>query len=411
MPVKKRLTAASVAGNNGGGRWLFVVILAAAAFVFFKLVTGIVTRAPGKGTVKKFTEKYADSYKQFFVTKTKRYRAMGLPLSVIGTNLGTDFWTKEFPALVSAAEVETNAILLMETTLNGVDASETREIDLADHPEIWNLLSEGARISGKSSFNVSAGALFNLWKNEDGVRVIPSNSLIGEALSFAKKENVVFDSEKKRVSVGKKGTQFDLDLFKEALFLKNLKKRLPESFDYRIYLGNRHGIWKLPLERMRWTVTIDNPYKIMGYERGALRLYLEEGAFAISRRREDYFKYKKKIYDFPVDWRTGRGNENSLAAMVIDSDPVKARLYSYALYISSDEERAEFEKTFPDVTFAVLKNDDRMYVPEKSRTHYLSLEEIENLRKKTAEKVEPTDKNYRKLKKTLEDLQKEKSGN
>ena len=85
-------------------------------------------------------------------------------------------------------------------------------------------------------------------------------------------------------------------------------------------------------------------------------------------------------YDMPVDWRTGMPSDKNLSAVVIDEDPVRARMLSYSLFISGKESFESFSNAFPETMFAVLRSNKKVYVPEKFKDSYLSQNDVEKLR-------------------------------
>ncbi len=259
------------------------------------------------------------------------------------------------------------------------------------------------------------------------VDVLPDPQSVKSFLPYAKPEYIVLDEKEKSVRISNINTGIKLSFFTEALFLKLLEEKLPkENFNYLIYLGGRHGIWKLPKKYVRWSVSIDDPYAVTDKERGAVKLLPEKGSFVFtqkneevifldlvketekirtdlakiedSKKRSEYFKELKKQYparkyrldpvtltlsrryDMPVDWRTGMPCDRNLSSVVIHEDPVKARMLSYSLFISDSESFQAFSNNFPETMFAVLKYDGTIHVPEKFKDIYLSQKQVEKLR-------------------------------
>jgi len=262
------------------------------------------------------------------------------------------------------------------------------------------------------------------FKNVD---VLPDLESVKSFLPYAKAEYIELNEEKRSVKITNINTGVKLSFFKDALFLKLLEQKLPkENFNYLIYLGGRHGIWKLPKKYIRWSVSIDDPFAVTSKGRGAIKLYPEKGAFVLTEKNEDeifldlpketqkiradlnnikdrakkseYFKELKKKYplrkyrldpvtltlsrryDMPVDWRTGMPVNSNLSAVVVDSDPVRARMLSYSLFISDKESFKSFSSTFPETVYAVLGQDGEVYTSEKWKDAYISQKEVEKLK-------------------------------
>lgn len=245
-------------------------------------------------------------------------------------------------------------------------------------------------------------------------------------IPYANPDKIELNSEKKSVKILSQNISVDITFFKEALFMKLLQAKLPkENFNYLIFIGDRHGMWHLPKQYIRWSVSIDNPYAVTEKARGAVKLLPEDGYFVITRKNENllmvrldditsqiqskfngladeaekskymmeikqkysdtkyFFDPIKKVlfqrFDTPVDWRTASQVENNLAALVIDeTDPMRARMLSYSLFISDEEGLKEHEKGFPDTIFAVLKNDDTVFVPQHHKDLFMTVEDIKD---------------------------------
>lgn len=245
-------------------------------------------------------------------------------------------------------------------------------------------------------------------------------------IPYADPEKIELNSDKKSVKILSQNISVDINFFKEALFMKLLSAKLPtENFNYLIFIGDRHGMWRLPKQYIRWSVSIDNPYAVTEKARGAVKLLPEEGYFVVTRKNENllmvrlddvttqiqnefgkltdeteknrymmqvkqkysdtkyFFDPIKKVlfqrFDTPVDWRTASQVENNLAALVLDeTDPMRARMLSYSLFISDEEGLTKHEQGFPDTIFAVLKSDDTVFVPQQHKDLFMTVEDIKD---------------------------------
>ena len=475
-------------------------------------------------------KQYSDYYKDFFVEQPITYTVFEENKLVIrATNLGSEFWSKEFYAMIRQSENEVNEMLNVAKLINETHSKtgETikEEQNLSSFPALYGLLETGKKMSEISYYNLASGEISGFWDRQyrnykkkstayakaevvlnylfDNPMLSPSeiqnrkklldtltkektdsassvediadqiykmadktfarmlkdalskpssisenekkalllnilahikiHSTIDEAPKFenakafvpyADPKKIELNDEKKSVKILSPNVSIDVNFFREALFMKQLKEKLPKvKFNYLIYLGDRHGMWKLPKEYVRWSVSIDDPFSVTDKIRGAIKLMPEEGYFVITRRNENvimvrmeelsekirkdldsikeydaknayliqlkkdypdktyFFDPIKKTmfrkYDTPVDWRTAENVENNLAAFVIDEeDPVRARMLSYSLFISDDARIADHEKGFPNTIFAVLKNDSTVFVPEKHKELFMTPEDV-----------------------------------
>ena len=528
MSPKRKVRASELAAgrNNSHWRYLILLIIVGGLFLYFMI------KWTGDKEYDRFAaaKQYSDYYKDFFVEQPVTYTVFEENKLVIrATNLGSDFWNKEFYAMIRQSENEVNEMLNVAKLINEThsETGETvkEEQNLSSFPALYGLLETGKKMSEISYYNLASGEISEFWDRQyrnykkkstayakaevvlnylfDNPMLSPTEiqnrkklldtltkektdsassvedianqiykmadktfaKMLKEALSkpssisenekkalllnisayikihstideapkfenakafvpYADPKKIELNDEKKSVKILSPNISIDVNFFREALFMKQLKEKLPKvKFNYLIYLGDRHGMWKLPKEYVRWSVSIDDPFSVTDKIRGAIKLMPEEGYFVITRRNENvimvrmeelsenirkdldsikeyeaknayliqlkkdypdktyFFDPIKKTmfrkYDTPVDWRTAEQVENNLAAFVIDEeDPVRARMLSYSLFISDDARVSDHEKGFPDTIFAVLKSDSTVFVPEKHKDLFMTSEDV-----------------------------------
>jgi len=528
MSPKRKVRASELAAgrNNSQWRYLILLIVVGGFFLYFMI------KWTGDKEYDRFAaaKQYSDYYKDFFVETPLTYTVFEESKLVIrATNLGSDFWNKDFHAMIRQSENEVNEMLNVAKLINEThsETGETlkEEQNLSSFPALYELLETGRKMSEISYYNLASGEISGFWDRQyrnykrkstayakaevvlnylfDNPMLSPSEiqnrkrlldsltkekadstssvddiadqiykladktfaKMLKEALSkpssisenekkalllnilayikihstideapkfenakafvpYADPKKIELNDEKKSVKILSPNISIDVNFFREALFMKQLKEKLPKvKFNYLIYLGDRHGMWKLPKEYVRWSVSIDDPFSVTDKIRGAIKLLPEEGYFVITRRNENvimarmeelsekirkdldsikeydaknayliqlkkdypdktyFFDPIKKTmfrkYDTPVDWRTATQVENNLAAFVIDEeDPVRARMLSYSLFISDDARISDHEKGFPDTIFAVLKNDSTVFVPQKFKDLFMTTEDV-----------------------------------
>ena len=528
MSPKRKFRASELAGRNGNSHWRYLILLIiVGGFFLYFMIKWTSDKEYDRFAAAK---QYSDYYKDFFVEQPVTYTVFEENKLVIrATNLGSDFWNKEFYAMIRQSENEVNEMLNVAKLINEThsETGETikEEQNLSSFPALYGLIETGKKMSEISYYNLASGEISEFWDRQyrnykkkstaysraeivlnylfDNPMLSPTEiqnrkklldtltkektdsassvedianqiykmadktfaKMLKEALSkpssisenekkalllnilahikirstideapkfenakafipYADPKKIELNDEKKSVKILSPNVSIDVNFFREALFLKQLKEKLPKvKFNYLIYLGDRHGMWKLPKEYVRWSVSIDDPFSVTDKIRGAIKLMPEEGYFVITRRNENvimvrmeelsekirkdldslpeyeaknayliqlkkdypdktyFFDPIKKTmfrkYDTPVDWRTAEQVENNLAAFVIDEeDPVRARMLSYSLFISDDARIADHEKGFPDTIFAVLKNDSTVFVPEKHKDLFMTPKDI-----------------------------------
>ena len=540
MSPKRKVRASELAttrNSNSQWRYLILLIIVGGLFLYFMI------KWTSNKEYDRFAaaKQYSEYYKDFFVEKPLTYTVFEENRLVIrATNLGSDFWDQEFPAMIRQSENEVNEILSVAKLINETHPQngETvkEEQNLSSFPALYGLLETGKKMSEISYYNLAAGEISEFWERQyrnfkkkstayakaevvlnylfDNPMLSPSEiqnrkklldtltkektdsassvddlakqiyalsdktfaNMLKDALSkpasisenekkalllnilahmkvhsaidktpdlesvkefipYADPNKIELNAEKKSVKILSPNVSIDVSFFREALFLKLLHEKLPKvKFNYLIYLGDRHGMWKLPKEYIRWSVSIDDPFSVTDKIRGAVKLMPEEGYFVITRRNENmimtrledlsekirkdldsikeydaknaylvqlrkdypdktyFFDPIKKTmfrkYDTPVDWRTAASVENNLAAFVIDEeDPVRARMLSYSLFISDGAQITDHEKGFSDTIFAVLKNDSTVFVPQKFKELFMTPEDVREARIKAGYKA------------------------
>lgn len=543
MSPRRKVRATDLAGNKNDPNLLkyFALFVIVGGFFIYYMI-----KWTGGENYDRFAKakKYSEYYKEFFVETPIVYHVFGeSKLVVRATNLGFEFWDKEFRSKVVQSENEVNEMLKIEEWLNTPDINNKfvkQKVNLSSFPEIYDLIEEGKKQNGKTLYNIASGEISDFWeialknyrirsnaleaakkrisylyddpllspieaekkkktlesltkektkvvdsiesvaakikafKNEEINRLLdkalstqgsisqsdkqallisilqtmeiyskanisPDRSSISDFMKYTSAENIELNSSEKSVFIKNVNTGIKLSFFKEALFLKKLKEKLPrENFNYLIFLGGRHGMWKLPPQFVRWTVSIDDPFAITDTVRGALKLVSEEGFFSITKKneeviienmpeitktvREDIKSFgddRQKIneyvarllktyppreyifdpanitlsrkFDLPVDWRTGMPADRNMSALVIDNDPVRARMYSYSLFISDPQEIKSFSGLSPDTAFAVLKMDGTVEVPEKWKETFLTREQVIELKREYDKKIKGVD--------------------
>lgn len=401
--------------------FFFAVIVA--IFLYYTRGTDNIARIVEKS--RSFTD-----YKVYFIERPYIYKAMDMTLKIRASNWGDEFWRKTFPAMIASSELETKELLSVESDINKVEDDKHKKISLADNTELYDLLKKSVTLSSQTNYNIASGEIFRFWdralerqkvadilvsnidkltkdfkeqkvpekdmadtkKRLEGyetslkeLKVLPDMKNLSAFIQFAKPENIKFDDSAKTVEISNVNVSLYLDFFKESIFLEKLRKKMPEGMKYIIYLGTKCGMWRLPKEYVRWTVSLDNPYDVLNTQRGAIKLIEEEGFFVITKKKEKYFKTDNKIYDMPPDWRTALPSENNIAAIVIDKDAVKARALSYSLFVSDNNDIKKMEKNFPNQPFLVLDKSDKIYVPETKKEYFVSLDELKKIAEKKSQ--------------------------
>ena len=123
MPKRKRIRATELGKSKSRSHLIhfFLLLFVGVAFFIFMRSWNINTESRKQIMMKKMKE-YASYTRQYFIPHPYTYKVFGdMPLVIKATNLGMDFWNKEFPAMILSAEQETNRLLMYQSELNRPD--------------------------------------------------------------------------------------------------------------------------------------------------------------------------------------------------------------------------------------------------------------------------------------------------
>jgi len=169
MSKRKRIRATELGKSKSRSHLIhfFLLLFVGVAFFIFMRSWNINTESRKQIMMKKMKE-YASYTRQYFIPHPYTYKVFGdMPLVIKATNLGMDFWNKEFPAMILSAEQETNRLLMYQSELNRPDKNNEyakKQVVFGKDNLIFNLIKEGKFLSQKTNFDIAAGEIFDFWE-------------------------------------------------------------------------------------------------------------------------------------------------------------------------------------------------------------------------------------------------------
>ena len=193
------------------------------------------------------------------------------------------------------------------------------------------------RLSG-GAFDVTAGALVQLWQRAEQRNHLPSEQELAEALSNVGPDGIHLLSGS-RVRLSRPGTQVNfgaigkgwaVDRALESLKGQGIKNAFISAGTSTIYaLGSDPS-------GMGWLVELRDPRNPDGVTAAAFRL--QGAALSTSAGYETGIEIQGRRYSHIIDPRNGRPAENMLSATVISPTATEADALSTAVYVLGVEE-------------------------------------------------------------------------
>ncbi len=245
--------------------------------------------------------------------------------------------------------------------------NENRELTVSD--EVLQVLSECVEISKNThgSFDLSAGALSNLWDVTGKNPKVPKDEDIKIALSGVGYENV--EISQNLVKLKNENTQIDLGASVKGYAAEKCIEKIKSegindayiSFGGNIaVIGNSENNKKAG--KTGWNVGIKNPHgdDIIGY------VNITDTTLATSGSYERFFEENGKIYHHIFDTKTGYPSESGLSSCaVISKNGLLADALSTALFVMGKTNAKEFyNQKMYDFEAVVVTDEGEILVTE-----------------------------------------------
>lgn len=229
---------------------------------------------------------------------------------------------------------------LFSRTVAGSDVSRINDANgefVTVNPETIELLKDGLRYCelSEGKFDITVGALSDLWDITHNPGNIPSEIAIEAALATVDYHNIVIDGN--RVALKKEGAKLDLggiakgyvaDRMKEYLLSQNITSGMIDLGGNVLTIGDKP-------DGSRYRIGIQKPFDEMNAPIAGVEI--SDQTVVSSGVYERYFKIDDKIYHHILDTATGYPTENDLLGVTIickdsvDGDGLSTTCFSLGL--------------------------------------------------------------------------------
>ncbi|MBF0777991.1 FAD:protein FMN transferase [Streptococcus cuniculi] len=254
---------------------------------------------------------------------------------------------------------------LLSTNLEGSDiyrinqaaGKEAVKVD----PRTFELIEQALEMGEKSKgrFDVSIGAVNNLWKigSEDARK--PSDEEIKAALPHINYKDVQLDKKNQTVAV-KEGMILELGAISKGYIADGLKKLFASKGITTAIInlgGNVVVMGSSPAHKEGWKVGVQDPDEVRGIVVGSV--YVTDGSVVTSGIYERYLEVDGAIYHHILDPETGYPVENNISGVtVFTKTSTQGDALSTTLFLLGIDKGMEFIDQLEDVE-AVFVDKER----------------------------------------------------
>lgn len=209
-------------------------------------------------------------------------------------------------------------------------------------PELYELIKRSIKVSELTdgAFDVTVGPLIDLWKVSLSNQIIPTKTLINQALLLVDYQSIKLNDENQTVYLEKKGMKLGFgaigkgyvaELIKEELIQRGIKAGM-------ISAGGDLVVWGNHPQKQHWSIGIADPDKkgdLIGYVR------LNENAIVTSGNYEKFIEIDGERYTHIINPTTGQTVKGLKSVSVICPNAELADALATACFVLGLEEGIE----------------------------------------------------------------------
>ena len=286
---------------------------------------------------------------------------------LFGTYGRLTFWAR--PQLAKAAADEIQAELTaLHTILNNY--SETSELSRLNRtafdapfkcsPELWEAIEAGRKAYDLSdgAFDISIGALMDVWGFHRRRDTYPADEEVQQALSACGLDKITFNENDRTVKFSHPETRLDFGGIAKGYGL-DIAARIAEKHGISAGMidlgGNVYCLPKPPPGKPAYTVGIRNPFnpkKIMQ------TIPVLDQAVATSGNYENYQYIDGKFVHHIIDPATGYPVERTASVTFVTPTGLLSDVYSTAVFVNGAPLAERLGTEIPRTSAIMIKNDD-----------------------------------------------------
>ncbi|MDO4670401.1 MAG: FAD:protein FMN transferase [Aerococcus sp.] len=256
------------------------------------------------------------------------------------------------------------------------EGSDVKKINDAagDHPvqvsdDTIQLVKRGIEIGNESHglFDITIGAITNLWQIGSDQARVPSNEEIQQALPLVNYKDIVLDETNKTVFLKRKGMRLELGGLSKGYIggkVVDLLKQNGVTSAIANLGGNVALLGNHPTNKEGWTIGIQDPDKERNQVVGS-QVVKGDTAVVTSGIYEQYIEKDGKTYHHIIDPRTGYPLDNNVASVTVFApNSFAGDSYSTALFMMGIDDGLKFINQKPGYEVVYIDKAHHIYLSD-----------------------------------------------
>ncbi|MEQ9764011.1 FAD:protein FMN transferase [Streptococcus jiangjianxini] len=212
---------------------------------------------------------------------------------------------------------------LLSTNLEGSDINNINQAAgkkaVKVDPRTFEIIEAAQDMSKKSKgkFDVSIGAVTNLWRIGDDAARVPSDDEIKKALPYINYKDIQLDNKKKTVYI-EKGMTLELGAISKGYIADGVKKLFEKRHITTAIInlgGNVLTMGESPKNSKGWNIGVQNPDEVRGETVGSA--YVKDSSVVTSGVYERYIEKDGHKYHHIMDPKTGYPVDNDISGVTV----------------------------------------------------------------------------------------------
>ncbi|SDB05136.1 thiamine biosynthesis lipoprotein [Streptococcus henryi] len=229
----------------------------------------------------------------------------------------------------------------------------------------FTIIKEALKMSEKSDgkFDISIGAVTNLWRIGDDEARLPSDEGIKAALPFINYKNIKIDEEQETVYI-EKGMTLELGAISKGYIADGVKSIFEKHHISTAIInlgGNVLVMGTSPNNEKGWNVGVQNPDEVRGDTVGAV--HVKNRSVVTSGIYERYLEVDGKTYHHIMNPETGYPVENNISGVTVFTDKsIQGDELSTSLYLLGIEEGMKYIESLDNVEAVFIDKDKGLHI-------------------------------------------------
>lgn len=261
---------------------------------------------------------------------------------------------------------------LFSTNLEGSDVYRINQAagkeTVKVQPETFELIKKALEIGQLTdgAFDITIGAVTNLWQIGSEKARVPSQEEIDQALPKLDYRKVTLNEEDQTVKLEEEGMVLELGGISKG-YIGSGVQRIFQKYGISTAIINLGGnvivMGTSPSNDQGWNVGVQDPDKTRGAVVGSKRV--TDGVVITSGIYERYLEENGKTYHHILDPKTGYPLENNISGVsVFTKESLDGDAYSTSLFLLGIDKGKEFINQLDDVEAVFIDKDHGVHLTE-----------------------------------------------